>query len=115
NTIRPHPLKRFTRISLKIVLWLLGSIIGLILLVFVLINIPAVQNFVVQKVVSYLETKIETQVDIKKVSLKLPKLLVLEGVYFEDQSRDTLIAGDTLLVDISLLKLLNNKDRKSVV
>src|SRR5690606_32610933 len=57
----------------------------------------------------YLETKIETQVDIKKVSLKLPKLLVLEGVYFEDQARDTLIAGDTLLVDISLLKLLNNK------
>ncbi|HUH19477.1 translocation/assembly module TamB domain-containing protein [Albibacterium sp.] len=102
-------MKRFTRISLKIVLWLLGSIIGLILLVFVLINIPAVQNFVVQKVVSYLETKIETQVDIKKISLKLPKLLVLEGVYFEDQSRDTLIAGDTLLVDISLLKLLNNK------
>src|SRR5690554_8106897 len=79
------------------------------ILVFVLINIPAVQNFVVQKVVSYLENKIETQVDIKKVSLKLPKLLVLEGVYFEDQARDTLIAGDTLLVDISLLKLLNNK------
>ena len=102
-------MKRFTRISLKIVLWLLGSIIGLILLVFVLINIPAVQNFVVQKVVSYLETKIETQVDIKRVSLKLPKLLVLEGVYFEDQARDTLLAGDTLLVDISLLKLLNNK------
>jgi hypothetical protein len=101
-------LKKFTQVSLKIVLWLLGSIIGLIILLFVLINIPAVQNFAVQKVVSYLENKIETQVDIKKVSLKIPKLLVLEGVYFEDQARDTLLAGDTLLVDISLLKLLNN-------
>src|SRR5690606_29795427 len=68
-----------------------------------------VQNFAVQKVVSYLETKIKTPVDIKRVSLKLPKLLVLEGVYFEDQKSDTLIAGDTLLVDISLLKLLDNK------
>ncbi|RYE20791.1 MAG: translocation/assembly module TamB, partial [Sphingobacteriales bacterium] len=30
-------------------------------------------------------------------------------VYFEDQKRDTLIAGDKLKVDISLLKLLSNK------
>src|SRR5690606_4630328 len=57
----------------------------------------------------YLETKIKTPVSLKRVSLKLPKLLVLEGIYFEDQQRDTLIAGDTLLVDISLLKILNNK------
>ncbi|WP_165870345.1 translocation/assembly module TamB domain-containing protein [Albibacterium bauzanense] len=102
-------MKRFTKISLKVILWLIGSIIGLILLLLILINIPAFQNFVVQKVVSYIETKIQTPVAIKKVSLKLPKLMVLEGVYFEDQNRDTLIAGDTLLVDISLLKLLNNK------
>src|SRR5690606_34609395 len=32
----------------------------------------------------------------------------LEGVYFEDQSRDTLLAGEKLRVDISMLKLLNN-------
>ena len=103
-----NPLNKFTRISLKVVLWFVGVVIGLILLLFVLINIPAVQNFAVKKVVSYLETKIKTPVDLKRVSLKLPKLLVLEGVYFEDQNRDTLIAGDTLLVDISLFKLLNN-------
>lgn len=102
-------MNKFTRISLKVVLWFLGIIIGIILLLFILINIPAVQNFAVKKVVSYLETKIQTPVDLKRVSLKLPKLLVLEGVYFEDQNRDTLIAGDTLLVDISLFKLLNNK------
>src|SRR5690606_14809535 len=77
--------------------------------VFILIRIPAVQNFAVQKVVNFLETKIGTPVEIGRVSLNLPKLLVLEGVYFEDQQQDTLLAGERLLVDISLLKLLDNK------
>jgi len=83
--------------------------IGLVLLLFILIRIPSVQNFVVQQVVSFLEKKIETPVKIERVSLDLPKLIVLEGVYFEDQKQDTLLSGQSLKVDISLLKLLNNK------
>lgn len=102
-------MNKFTKISLRVILWLLGVVIGLIILLYILINIPKVQNFVVQKVVSYIETKIETPVRLERVSLKLPKLLVLEGVYFEDQKQDTLLAGESLAVDISLLKLLNNK------
>lgn len=97
------------RVAFKTILWIIGSIIGLVLLIFILIRIPAVQNFAIQQVVSFLEKKIKTPVKIEKVSLDLPKLLVLEGVYFEDQKKDTLLAGDQLKVDISLLKLLNNK------
>src|SRR5690606_10578259 len=92
----------------KTLLWIIGSIIGLVLLVFVLIRIPAVQQYVVHKVTSYLEDKIKTPVRIARVSLDLPKMLVLEGVYFEDQSRDTLLAGEKLRVNISMLKLLSN-------
>src|SRR5690606_39892753 len=99
---------RFGRIAVKTLLWIIGSIIGLILLVFILIRIPAVQHYVVQKVTSYVENKIKTPVRIARVSLDLPKMLVLEGVYFEDQSRDTLVAGEKLRVDISMLKLLKN-------
>jgi len=102
-------LNKVGRIAFKTILWIIGSIIGLILLIFILIRIPAVQNFAVQQVVSFLEKKIKTPVKIEKVSLDLPKLLVLEGVYFEDQKQDTLLAGDQLKVDISLLKLLKNK------
>jgi len=68
-----------------------------------------VQSFARQKTVSYLEGKLKTKVEIKKISFDFPKLLVLEDVYFEDQKRDTLIAGDTLKVDISLFKLLHNE------
>lgn len=90
-------------------LWIIGSIIVLVLLVFVLIEVPAVQNFARKKVVSFLEGKIKTKVEIDRLSLDLPKLLVLEGVYFEDQKRDTLLAADTLKVDISLLKILDSE------
>lgn len=101
-------MNRIGRIAIKTLLWIIGGIIGLILLIFILIRIPAVQNYVVQKVTSYLENKIKTPVRIAHVSLDLPKMLVLEGVYFEDQSQDTLLAGEKLRVDISMLKLLKN-------
>src|SRR5690606_24174811 len=97
---------RFGRIAVKTLLWIIGSIVGLILLVFVLIRVPAIQRYVVQQVTSYVENKIKTPVRIARVGLDLPKMLVLEGVYFEDQSRDTLLAGEKLRVDISMLKLL---------
>lgn len=101
-------MNKFGRIALKTLLWIIVGIIGLILLLFILIRIPAVQNYVVQQVTNYLENKINTPVRIGYISLDLPKKLVLEDVYFEDQSKDTLIAGEKLKVDISMLKLLRN-------
>lgn len=101
-------MRKIVKISGQVILWITGVTIGLLLLVFLLLKIPAVQQYAVQQVVHYLENTIKTPVALKKVSLDLPKVLVLEGVYFEDQQGDTLIAGDTLRVDISLFKLLSN-------
>jgi hypothetical protein len=102
-------LERFGRIALKTILWIIASVIFLVLLVVILIQIPAVQNYAKDKAVTFLQNKIHTRVEIGHISLGLPKLLVLEDVYFEDQKKDTLIAGDKLKVDITLLKLLKNK------
>lgn len=102
-------MKKYGRTFLKVVLWILVSVIALILLVVVLIQVPAVQNFVKDKAVSFLENKIHTPVRIGHISLGLPKLIVLNDVYFEDQKKDTLLAGEKLKVDISLLKILDNQ------
>ncbi len=102
-------MERFGRIALKTILWIIASIIFLVLLVIILIQVPAVQNYAKDKAVTYLEGKIHTKVKIGHISLGLPKLLVLEDVYFEDQKRDTLLAGQKLKVDISMLKLLSHK------
>ena len=102
-------LKKYLRKSLKIVLWIIGSVIALFLLIVLLLQVPAVQNYVKDKAVSYLEGKIGTEVKIGRIEIGLPKKVILEGVYFEGQNGDTLIAGDKLAVDISLMKLLDNE------
>ncbi|HEY1006233.1 MAG TPA: translocation/assembly module TamB, partial [Sphingobacteriaceae bacterium] len=108
-------MNKFARITIKTVLWILAGIIMLIVLAFVLIEVPAVQNVVRKKAVSFLEKKIGTPVEIDRLSLDLPKQVVLEGVYFEDRRGDTLLAGDTLKVDISMLKLLRNQVELNMV
>ncbi len=80
----------------------------LFILVLIAIQIPAVQNFARGKIVTYLEKKIHTKVEIGKLSIDFPKRIVLENIYFEDQAKDTLLAGKKIRVDITLLKLLNH-------
>ena len=89
--------------------WILGSILFLILLIVLLIQIPAVQNFGKQKIVAYLENKLHTKVQISKLAISFPKQIVLEDVYFEDQQKDTLFSGGKIQVDIALFKLLRSE------
>lgn len=93
----------------KIVAWLLVSVILLVVLVLILIQVPAVQQFAKGKVVAYLEKKLKTKVVIGRLDINFPKRIVLEKIYFEDQRKDTLLAGDTIRVDISMLKLLHSE------
>src|ERR1700744_2934717 len=83
-------LKKFGRIALKTILWIIASVIFLVLLVVILIQVPAVQNFAKNKAVNYLQGKLHTKVAIGHIDIGLPKSIVLEDVYFEDQHRDTL-------------------------
>jgi hypothetical protein len=80
-----------------------------VLLVVILIQVPAVQNFAKDKAVTFLQNKIHTKVQIGHISIGLPKSIVLDDVYFADQKNDTLIAGKSLRVDVSMLKLLHHE------
>jgi len=71
--------------------------------------VPAVQNFARKKIVAYLQDKIHTRVEIRRLAISFPKKIILEGVYFEDQNKDTLLAGNKLEVDIAMFKLLSSK------
>ncbi len=89
--------------------WILAGIIFLLILVYILIQVPGVQQFAKNKVVAFLENKLKTKVEIDRLSIAFPKRIVLKGVYFEDQQKDTLLSGKELRVDIALLKLLQNE------
>lgn len=100
--------RKIARIALKTILWIIGSLLFLLILLIVLLRIPSVQLFAVQQVTQYLENRIQTPVNIGYINLEFPKKLVLKDIYFEDQSRDTLLAGESLKVDFNLWKLLND-------
>jgi TamB, inner membrane protein subunit of TAM complex len=109
QTNKQNRLKKILKKTLKVFLWIIGSFLTLFLIIVLALQIPAVQNYAKDKTVSYLEGKINTKVVIDRIEIGLPKKVILEGFYFEDQQKDTLLAGKKLAVDISLFQLFNNK------
>ena len=101
-------LNKYIRKSLKIVFWIITSIILLFILIALSLNIPAVQNFVKDKAITYLKNKTKTEVSLESIKIALPKDVVLNRFYIEDLKGDTLLYAEKLQVDISLFKLLKN-------
>jgi translocation and assembly module TamB len=100
------------RILLKILSWagwILVSITALLLVVILLIRIPAVQNKLTQQAIAYLENKIGTEVRLEHIFISFPKNIVLQGLYLEDQSKDTLLYAEELNIDTDLWGLTQNR------
>lgn len=90
-------------------MWIIASIILLLVLIALSLNIPAVQNFVKDKAVTYLKNKTKTEISLESIKIGLPKDIILNKLYIEDKKGDTLLYAQKFAVDISLFKLLNNK------
>jgi len=105
NKKTTHLLKK----TLRVLLWCVVSVVALLLLITILIQIPSIQNFAKDKAITYLHNKIKTKVALDKILIKFPKDVVLEGFYFEDQKKDTLLAGKRLVVDVDLFKLVSSE------
>jgi len=90
----------------SVLIWIFGSLVFLIILVLILIQTSFVQNFARKKIVSYLENKLKTKVEIGKLNIKFPTAISLKNIYLEDQSKDTLLYGGEVSVDINMLGLL---------
>lgn len=105
---KKEPGKLFKRLT-RFLGWLALSVAGLVVLVLLLIQLPLVQNFAREKVVAYLQHKLHTTISIEKLNINFPASLSLQKVYIEDLSKDTLLYGDHIRVDISMLRLLRNE------
>ncbi len=97
-------LRKVMRLFAKVVI----AILLFIVLIFILIQTPPVQNFARKKVQAYLQHKLQTKVSIGKLYIGLPDIISLQDVYIEDKAKDTLLAGSRLKVNIDLFRLLNN-------
>jgi translocation and assembly module TamB len=102
-------LKRILVKVLKIFGWITLSIVVLLIGISLAIQIPAVQNKLVQKAITFLETKIGTEVRLAHISISFPKTIVLDGLYLEDQSKDTLLYAGKLSINTDLWALTQKR------
>jgi hypothetical protein len=102
-------LKRYLLKFTKILGWVVGSIVLLLLLINVAIRIPAVQNFIVGKAVNILSEQTGTEIRLKHIVISFPKTIVVEGLYAEDLKKDTLVYLGQLKVNAGLMGLLRKE------
>ena len=99
----------FLRRTLYGILGLLAFILLLIIAVVVVLQFPAGQDFVARRAESYLRGKLQTEVRIGKFRTDFRHAINLDGVYLEDQRRDTLLSVGHLGVDLDIWALLHSQ------
>lgn len=85
------------------------SILVLIILLILSLRLPAVQNYIKDKLIVYLEKKIKTKVSLDKVYIGFPNSLVMENLYLKGQDIDTLLAVKKFDVGLDMWQLINSK------
>ncbi len=93
----------------KILLYIIGGILILIILIVVFLQTRWGKNFVRKQVVSYLQDKLKTEVVIRNFDYSIPDKILLEGVFFRDQQKDTLLQVDRLAVNMDMFALIRAK------
>ena len=102
NSTPEEPKKKsFIKRLFRIFLYVILGFIGLNVLLFALLSIPAVQKKVAYFAVDQLKSTLKTEVSIDGVRLKLFNKATLKGIYIEDQSKDTLLYAGNLEVRLS--------------
>ena len=81
----------------------------MILVVFIALQIPAVQQFAAQKATNYLAQTLKTKVSIGGFTTDWRNSIVLKEIYLEDQQQDTLVYAQRLGLDLNIFGLMNSK------
>lgn len=106
--MRQHKTKTYARGAVKIVLWVLAGIAGVLILALLVLQVPGVQSYIAQKAVSSLAAKTHTRIEVGSFSVGFTHTLVLRNIFVEDRQGDTLLSVQTLAADVNLLGLFSH-------
>ncbi|WP_192822045.1 translocation/assembly module TamB [Rufibacter sp. LB8] len=104
-----HTVKKYVLGTLKVLLWVIGGILVLVVGLLLALQVPKVQDFATRKAEGYLQDKLGTEVRIGKFRSDFRKDILLDDVYLEDQKGDTLWYSEHLAVNLDILGLLKSK------
>lgn len=95
--------------SIKVLLYLAGSLLLLVALVMVLLQTPFGKEQVRKYTERYLQNKLHSTVRIGGLDYDIPDRIQLSGIYIEDLKKDTLLFAGEIKVDLSMMKLLKGE------
>ncbi len=89
--------------ALAIIFLVIFLLVGIL---FWTLKTDAGQNFLTRQATTFLRRKLKTRVDIRAIRFDIPDWVAIEGVYIEDLTGDTLVAGERLFVDMDMWSLM---------
>lgn len=101
--------KKLPKIILKSLLWIILGILGIVIFAVILIQFPGPQNYLRTKITSYVSKKINSKVELGRISIAFPKDISLTDLYVEDLHQDTLLYAHAVKVNLDLFDLFSNK------
>ncbi len=90
---------------------LVAGILLLLLLLWAMLQLPSVQNWVTQRAMGFLESKLDTKVHIDNVRINFFSSASVQGLLVEDKAGDTLACIGELDIDIALFRLFRKQIR----
>gem|GEM_PF-79811 len=88
---------------LKIILWLIASVLLLVAVLLFSLQFKPVQTYVAKKAAAYLSKELNTRISVSGFYLKPFKSVVLENLVVLDQEKDTLLNMPKFMVDMNQL------------
>jgi len=107
---QPQKKKRsWGRRLLSIVLILSISIAVFLLVASFVIQIPSVQNRLVDRVAAYLSDELDTKVEVGNIDIRFFDKFLLENFYVEDRQQDTLLFAERLNINVNAFTFFREK------
>lgn len=95
--------------QLRWTLWTIASPFILFIILCILIYLPPIQNFLVDKAAVYASEATGMNISVGRISLSFPLNLVVTDVDAASPHKDTLLSVRRLQVNVQLLPLLKNR------
>jgi hypothetical protein len=102
-------LKIFLRRFLKVVLWIFGIVLALVVTIFLLLQIPAVQQRVAREVEKVAQASLGTDIGIGTLDLDFPNRIELEDLYMNNPTGDSIARIGHLGLGINMWGLLRSR------
>lgn len=92
----------------KTIRWVLGTVLVVILLVYLFISLPFFQRWMAGEVASYLSDKLHTRVEIGRIQVSLLGRLIIDDINVWDRSNRPLLSATRTGAQLDLMRYFND-------